>query len=110
MLLFKPPLCNILNLNGASCWWVSRKQLNKKMHSENGNIGQKFKKRVKSLKILHLNKGSKFLTNSNELINDLIIKEDPDIFSLAESNINFNFDKKEIGKAFETYNIEVKRV
>ena len=49
--------------------------------------------------MLHLNKGSKYLSNTDELINDLIIREDPDIFSLAESNINFNYDKKEIGAA-----------
>ena len=60
--------------------------------------------------MLHLNKGSKYLSNTDELINDLIIREDPDIFSLAESNINFNYDKKEIGAAFENYNIELKKM
>ena len=59
---------------------------------------------------MHLNKGSKFLSNSNELINELIMKEDPDIFTIAESNINFNFDEKEIGNAFKTYNIELKKM
>ena len=50
------------------------------------------------------------MVKSNELINDLIIKEDPDIFSLAECNINFNFNKKEIGPAYDNYNIELKEM
>ena len=68
------------------------KYLNKIKHIENGNIRQQKTKVIKNLKILHLNKGSKFLSNSNKLINDLIIREDPDIFTLAECNINFNYD------------------
>ena len=79
------------------------------MHIEAGNISKPKEKIIKNLKILHLNKGSKFLSNSNELINDLIFREDPDIFSLAECNINFNFDKKEIGPSNEKYNIELKK-
>ena len=50
------------------------------------------------------------MTNSNKLINDLILREDPVIFSLAESNINFNYTKKEIGPAYDTYNIELKKM
>ena len=50
------------------------------------------------------------MTNSNELINNLINDEDPDIFSLAESNINFDFDEKEIGPAYKKYNIELKKM
>ena len=32
------------------------------------------------------------------------------LVSLVESNINFNYDKKEIGAAFENYNIELKKI
>ena len=91
-----------------SGWSMSKVEINKINHILNGNIVQKKPKIMKKLKILHLNKGSKFLSNSNELINDLILKEDPDIFSLAESNINFNFEEKEIGPAYKNYNIELK--
>ena len=48
-------------------WRLTKKQVNKIKHCENGNIGLKKEKNIKKLKILHLNKGSKFLTNSNEL-------------------------------------------
>ena len=89
--------------------WLTKKQINKVNHIMNGNIARNKPKIFKKLKVLHLNKGSKFLTNSNELINDLIIKEDPDIFSMAESNINFNFTEKEIGPSFKNYNIELKK-
>ena len=73
---------------------MTKRQINKATHIRNGNIKDPKVKIVKKLKILHLNKGSKFLTNYNELINEFIIKEDPDIFSLAQCNINFNFDEK----------------
>ena len=36
--------------------------------------------------------------------------ETPGLVSLAESNINFNYNKKEIGAAFENYNIELKKM
>ena len=92
-------------------WHITKKQINKLKHCENGNISQNKKpKIIKKLKILHLNKGSKFLTNSNELVNELILGEDPDIFSLAECNINFNFDEKEIGPLYKNYNIELKEM
>merc|ERR1711954_237213 len=98
--------CNVpINIGFKS----SKKQINKQKHTENGNISQPKIKIVKKLKILHLNKGSKFLKNSNELINDLICREDPDIFSIAECNISFNFNKKEIGPAYDSYNIELKK-
>ena len=96
------------NLNYFPSLYLTKKQINKLNHIETGNIGQKRPKTIKKLKILHLNKSSKFMTNSNDLINDLMINEDPDIFSLAECNINFNFDEKEIGPAFKKYNIELK--
>ena len=66
------------------CWGMSKININKINHILNGNITTNRPKIIKKLKILHLNKGSKFLSNSNELINDLISREDPDIFSLAE--------------------------
>ena len=91
-------------------WHVNKNELNKLNHSKNGNISKEKPKIIKNLKVLHLNKGSKYLSNTDELINDLIIREDPDIFSLAESNVNFNDDKKEIGAAFENYNIELKKM
>ena len=94
----------------CSGWGLTKIQINKLNHIKNGNIFQNRPKIIKKLKILHLNKGSKFLTNSNELINDLIFKEDPDIFSLSECNINFNFDEKEIGPSYKNYNIELKKM
>ena len=79
-------------------WSLTKRKINKLNHIENGNIGHKKPKIIKKFKIVHLNKGSKFLTNSNELLNELIIKEDPDIFSLAESNINFTFMRKKFAQ------------
>ena len=67
----------IFNSQGS---FLTKKQINKIKHTENGNIGLKKKKVIKNLKILHLNKGSKFLVNSNEMINKLIIEEDPEFF------------------------------
>ena len=93
-----------------SGWGRSKVKINKINHILNGNIVQKTPKVIKKLKILHLNKGSKFLTNSNELVNNLILKEEPDIFSMAECNINFNFNEKEIGPAYKHYNIELKNM
>ena len=94
----------------AGGWYLTMRQINKLNKVKNGNIAKNRPKVIKKLKILHLNKCSKFLTNSNELINDLIIKEDPEIFSLAECNINFNFNEKEIGPAYKNYNIELKKM
>ena len=108
----KLQLNHIINRGGGTCkiseWSLSKIKINKLNHIKNGNIGHRKPKIIKKLKILHLNKGSKYLTNSNELLNELIIQEDPDIFSLAEANINFNFDEKEIGPAYKNYNIELK--
>ena len=86
------------NRGGRSCNYrggiMTKKLLNKLKHCENGNICQKKPKPIKKLKILHLNKGSKFLTNSNDMINDLIIKEDPDIFSMQSAILTIILMKK----------------
>ena len=87
---------------------MTKKQQNKIKHSENGNIRKSKEKVFKKFKILHLNKSSKFLVNSKELINDLISREDPDKFSLIESNIKFSYNEDEIGPAYKNYNIELK--
>ena len=101
LLLFNPTNIWGCELHQCRERFMTKKEINKVNHMINGNITKPKVKIFKKLKILHLNKGSKFLTNSNELINDLIFREDPDIFALAESNINYNFDDKEIGDAYK---------
>ena len=53
--------------NKTSNWYLTIRQINKVNKIENGNIGKNRPSVIKKLKILHLNKGSKFLANSNEL-------------------------------------------
>ena len=73
LLLFNPTNIWGCELHQCREIFMTKKEMNKVNHMINGNITKPKVKLSKKIKILHLDKGIKFLTNSNELINDLIL-------------------------------------
>ena len=66
---------------------------NKNNHMKNGNIQSKTIKSVKSLKIMHFNKGNAKFINKLSVIEEIIEKHSPDIFNIAEANIENDYQQ-----------------
>ena len=85
-----------------------KKMSNKNQHSKNGNVQKSRNSNCKKLKLLHINKGNSNFKNKITDIQIIINKYNPDIFTIAEANLDKNYT--DYVAQFSDYNIELNKM